>query len=79
MEQRVTRISRTYVLPPTIADGCKALAETVGCNVSHVVETLLDRALEEVESGRWTVESVPVRYKMRLVDGTDDRPKVDRK
>jgi len=67
MEQRIKRVSRTYVLPPETADAAKSLANTVGCNVSHVVETLLEKALAEVASGRWSVESVPVRFHMRLL------------
>lgn len=68
MEQRIKRISRTYVLPEDTAERCKALAGEVGCNVSHVVEMLLEKALEEVTSGRWKVQSIPVRFKMRLTD-----------
>lgn len=73
MEQRVCRISRTYVLPAQTVEAVKSLATATGTNVSQVVETLLDRALLEVESGRWKVEAVPVRFTMRLVDsaGTD--------
>ncbi|MCB0095204.1 MAG: hypothetical protein KDE46_05750, partial [Caldilineaceae bacterium] len=70
MEQRITRISRTYVLPQATADAVKSLATATGTNVSQVVETLLDRALLEVESGRWTVEAIPTRFTMRLVDSS---------
>ena len=74
MEQQ-KRISRTYVLPEVTADAAKSLAAKLDTNVSQLVEVLLEKALEAVATGRWTVEAYPTRHNARVID----RPLVDRK
>ncbi len=61
------RISRTYVLPAVTAESCKSLAAKLDTNVSQLVEVLLEKALDAVATGRWTVESFPTRHNARVI------------
>lgn len=56
------KVARTYRISKATAARLKALAETLEAFESPLVEMLLQRALDEVEAGRWPLRKRPVKY-----------------
>jgi len=59
------KLARTYRLEPATVRRLKTLAEQVQAFESPLVDMLLQRALEEVEAGRWPLRKEPVKYVVR--------------
>ena len=63
-EQRERRVQRTWTLSERLALRVKALAEQNEIWDSAVVEKLLQRALDAVDSGEWPLRRIPVKYRI---------------
>lgn len=57
-----SKLARTYRIDKATAQRLKALAEQLQAFESPLVDMLLQRALDEVEAGRWPLRKEPVKY-----------------
>lgn len=55
-------VVRTFRLKGRTAQRLKTLASRLGAYESPLAELLLDRALTEVETGRWHLDRRPVKF-----------------
>lgn len=56
--------ARTYRLKPETVRRLSNQIDTLGCWPSDLVDLLLQRALTEVEEGRWTMDRQPAIFEI---------------
>lgn len=56
-------VPRTYILPWGLVDRIDAQAAKQSAFQSHIVIMLLERALDEVEAGRWRLDKEATYFK----------------
>jgi len=56
------KVVRTYRLSKSTLERLEALAEQQAAWPSPLVDLLLQRALDEIEVGCWTLQRTPTRY-----------------
>ena len=64
MSERERRVQRTWTLSESVAQRVKALAEQNEIWDSTIVEKLLQRALDEIDAGRWPIKKVAIKFKI---------------
>lgn len=65
MDNAKETITRTYRISRSTAQQIDRVAVGLGCWPSPLVELLLRRALEEVETGRWPLHKEPIKYRIQ--------------
>lgn len=68
---RSTRITRTYSFKTETVERIALHAKRIGCYPGPLVELLLNRAIDEVESGGWTIGRKPVVFEVGWEDQED--------
>lgn len=56
------KVARTYRIEKTTAQRIKTLADQLQAFESPLVDMLMQRALDEVEAGRWPLRKEPVKF-----------------
>lgn len=56
------KIARTYQLNRETVEQIDKLAAQLQCHQSPLIDMLLQRALEQVESGKWVARKEPIKY-----------------
>lgn len=56
------KVTRTYRLDPQTVERIDELAAQLQCHQSPLIDMLLQRALEQVESGHWIARKEPIKY-----------------
>lgn len=65
MSEREPHCVRTWTVTERTAERIKQLAAESECWDSHLVEMILRRGLDAIESGQWPLRKVPVKFEIR--------------
>ena len=57
--------ARTYRLDASTVERIEQLCNELQAYPSPLIDMLLQRALDEIEAGRWTFNQVPVKYLLK--------------
>ncbi|MCB0143200.1 MAG: hypothetical protein KDE50_25095 [Caldilineaceae bacterium] len=59
------KITRTYRLDASTVERIERLCNELQAFPSPLIDMILQRALDEVEAGRWAFGQVPVKFKIK--------------
>lgn len=62
-----SRKNRTYQLPIELINLVQSTAQRLQVYPSHLVQTLLEQSLNDIEAGRLVVEKTPIAYRLRIL------------
>jgi len=62
-----SRKNRTFQLPIELINRVQSTAQQLQVYPSHLVETLIERSLNDIEAGRLVVEKTPIAYRLSIL------------
>ena len=65
MSEREPHTVRTWTVTERTAERIKALATETEAWDSHLVEMILARGLDAIDSGQWPLKRVPVKFEIK--------------